>query len=101
MKPQDHNLAPAEDVGAEHAANDVAQMGDVVDVWQRTGHKHVPLAVLWQTGGRGVGDGGTTHTRFNLSVSSLTVKCYEVRKFKMLQQRQARRLMTHTGCCLW
>lgn len=65
MKPQDHNLAPAEDVGAEHAANDVAQMGDVVDVWQRTGHKHVPLAFLWQTGGRA---GGDTHRRFNLSV---------------------------------
>lgn len=98
MKPQNNNLAPAEDVGAEHAANDVAQMGDVVDVWQRTGHKHVPLAFLWQTGGRAEGGGG--HRRFNLSVSSLTVTCYEVRKLKMLRQRQARRLMTHTGCCL-
>lgn len=81
MKPQDHNLAPAEDVGAEHAANDVAQMGDVVDVWQRTGHKHVPPAFLWQTGGWA----GGGHRRFNLSVSSLTVTCYEVRKFKMLR----------------
>lgn len=40
---------PAEDVSAEDAANDVAQVGDIVDVRQGTGHKHVSLALLWQT----------------------------------------------------
>lgn len=66
-------MAPAEDVGAEHAADDVAQMGDVVDVWQRTGHKHVPLAFLWQTGGRvGGGGGGHTHT------GSLIYQCHHL-----------------------
>lgn len=40
---------PAEDVRAEDAADDVAQMGDVVDVRQSTGHQNVSLALLWQT----------------------------------------------------
>lgn len=40
---------PAEDICAEDAADDVAQMRDVVDVWQGTGHKNVSLALLWQT----------------------------------------------------
>lgn len=40
---------PAEDISAEDAANDVAQVGDVVDVRQGAGHKQVSLALLWQT----------------------------------------------------
>lgn len=49
-QPKKHyEFAPAEDISAEDAANDVAQMGDVVDIWQRTGHKHVPFAFLRQT----------------------------------------------------
>lgn len=46
-------FAPAEDVGAEHAANDVAQVGDVVDVRQCAGHQHVAFAFPRQTASRG------------------------------------------------
>lgn len=49
QKRQYYKFPPAEDISAEDAANDVAQMGDIVDIWQRTGHKHVPFAFLWQT----------------------------------------------------
>lgn len=41
-------LLPAEDIGAEDTADDVAQMRDIVDVWQSTGHKNVFLVPLWQ-----------------------------------------------------
>lgn len=41
-------LLPAEDIGAEDTADDVAQMRDIVDVWQSTGHKNVFLVLLWQ-----------------------------------------------------
>lgn len=40
---------PAEDISAEDAADDVAQVGDVVDIRQSAGHKQVSLALLWQT----------------------------------------------------
>lgn len=40
---------PAENISAEDAANDVTQVGDVVDIRQGTGHKQVSLALLWQT----------------------------------------------------
>lgn len=56
---------PAEDISTEDAANDVAQVGDVVDVRQGAGHKQVSLALLWQT------DRKKTELRFNLSVSYL------------------------------
>lgn len=42
-------VLPAEDVSAEDTADDVAQMRDIVDVWQSTGHKDVFLVLLWQT----------------------------------------------------
>lgn len=54
---------PAEDISAEDAANDVAQVGDVVDVRQGAGHKQVSLALLWQT------DRKKTELSLNLSVS--------------------------------
>lgn len=40
---------PAENISTEDTANDVAQVGDVVDIRQGTGHKQVSLALLWQT----------------------------------------------------
>lgn len=40
---------PAEYVSAEDAADDVAQVGDVVDIRQGTRHKEVSLALHWQT----------------------------------------------------
>lgn len=40
---------PAEHISAEDAADDVSQVGDVVDVRQGTGEQDVPLAFLWQT----------------------------------------------------
>lgn len=40
---------PGEDVSAEDTANDVAQVGDIVDVRQGTGHQDVSFALLWQT----------------------------------------------------
>lgn len=42
-------VLPAEDISAEDAADDVAQVRDVVDVRQGAGHKQVPLPLLWQT----------------------------------------------------
>lgn len=44
-----NHFLPAEDVPAEDAADDVAQMRDIVDVWQGAGHKDVSLVLLWQT----------------------------------------------------
>lgn len=44
-----NHYLPAEDVRTEDTANDVAQMRDIVDIWQGTGHKNVFLALLWQT----------------------------------------------------
>lgn len=40
---------PAEDISTEDTANNVAQVGDVVDIRQGAGHKQVSLALLWQT----------------------------------------------------
>lgn len=44
-----NDFLPAEDISTEDAADDVAQMRDIVDVWQSTGHKNVFLVLLWQT----------------------------------------------------
>lgn len=44
-----NHFLPAEDIRTEDAADDVAQMRDIVDVWQGTGHKNVSLVLLWQT----------------------------------------------------
>lgn len=37
---------PGEDISTEDTANNIAQVGDVVDVRQSTGQKDVPLALL-------------------------------------------------------
>lgn len=42
-------ILPAEDISTEDAADDVAQVGDVVDIRQSAGHQQVSLALLWQT----------------------------------------------------
>lgn len=41
---------PGEDISAEDTADDVSQVGDVVDIRQGTGYQDVSLALLWQTG---------------------------------------------------
>ena len=40
-------VLPAEDISAEDAADDVAQVRDVVDVRQGARHEQVPLPLLW------------------------------------------------------
>jgi predicted phage tail protein len=40
---------PREYVGAQHAANDIAQMGHVVDVWKSTSNEDVALSILRQS----------------------------------------------------
>lgn len=39
--------SPGENIGAENTANDVTQVGDVVDIRQCTGHKDVSFPLLW------------------------------------------------------
>lgn len=40
--------APGKDVGREHAANNVAQMRDIVNVWQSGSNEDIPLALFGQ-----------------------------------------------------
>lgn len=42
-------ITPGEDVSTEDTADDVAQVGDIVDIRQGAGHQDVFLALLWQT----------------------------------------------------
>jgi hypothetical protein len=42
-----HLFTPAVDVGREHAADDVAEVWHVVNVWQRAGDEHVSGALAW------------------------------------------------------
>ena len=63
-------ILPAEDISAEDAANDVAQVRDVVDIRQGTGHKEVSFALLWQTERAKKADLG-----FNPPVSEFLTSC--------------------------
>lgn len=40
--------APGEDIGAEHAAHYVAEMRDIVDIWQGACNEDVFLSFLWK-----------------------------------------------------
>lgn len=47
IRKKEFKILPAEDISAEDAANDVAQVGNIVDIRQGAGHKQVSLALLW------------------------------------------------------
>lgn len=41
---------PSKDIGAQDAADDVAEVGDIVNIWQGTGDEDVSLSWYWELG---------------------------------------------------